>query len=170
MQHFKLAKLLVFILQDLAMIALDFEGETGFALRPHADMIPCKQRRKCVQLEQSSCKVEPEYRPQSHSRGNGILQSLPCFPTPLQKAWSLCLLTIRSWPQGIAYSWLPQLRPCGTDGAMKTLEVLAYTTAITLSHIPTASGDCQDKNWWNWGIEGTGRTNLGYGLRGRGIC
>lgn len=82
MQNFKPAKLLVFILQDITMTGLGCEGETGLALRPHADMIPQKQRRKCVQLKQSSCKVETEYHPQSHSRRNGILQSaLLSYPT-----------------------------------------------------------------------------------------
>lgn len=82
MQNFKPGKLLVFIVQDIAMMGLDCEGEPGLALRPHADMIPWKQRCafKCG-TAQSSCKVETEY-PQSHCRGNEILQSaLPSYPT-----------------------------------------------------------------------------------------
>ena len=47
------------------------------------------------------------------------------------------------------------LRPCGTDVAMKTLEVLTCTTAIVLSHIPT--GYHQERIDGIGGLEGRGR-------------
>lgn len=52
---------------------------------------------------------------------------------------------------------------------MKTLQVLTSAIAVTLSHIPSASGDCQNKLDGIGGLEGRGRTNLGHGAKGRGI-
>lgn len=56
------------------------------------------------------------------------------------------------------------LRPCGTDVAMKTLEVLTCTTAIVLSHIPT--GYHQDRIDGIGGLEGRGRKKLRTTMRG----
>lgn len=48
MQNLKPGKLLVFIFQDIAFMGLVCDGEPGLALRPYADRISRKQRRRCV--------------------------------------------------------------------------------------------------------------------------
>lgn len=101
MQNSKSGKLLVFILQDVAMMGSDEQGISGgytckgehkIALRLHADMIPVEAEREAhLRLMCSSSRVSARLRlssPQSPSRGTGSYRVCLAF-LPLQKPWSL---------------------------------------------------------------------------------